>query len=154
MGKEGYTLHYWQTPRDPMDALYTVLDTSRPSKFSADGYSTATRCAQFLCARRLFFPTAFSFELPGEARPLPFKPCPFIQDTSIVERVNMRRRRLHCCLLRHACRLRPHCLIYDCIVLCLCGGWLTTYIVCQGMWVQMCAPRQNCNISKRYLRAL
>ena len=35
--------------------------------------------AQFLCARRLFFPTAFSFELPGEARPLPFKPCPLSQ---------------------------------------------------------------------------
>ena len=32
-GKEGHVLHYWQTPRDPIDTLYTVLDTRRPSIF-------------------------------------------------------------------------------------------------------------------------
>ena len=95
-----------------------------------------------------FFPLNFRGRERG-ATPSFLNPAPLYPRYVTVKRVSNWGKRLHCCLLRHACiRLRSHCLIYDYIVLCGGGG----YIFCQGMRVHMCAPRQNCNISKRYLR--
>ena len=76
MGKEGYTLHYWQTPRDPMDALYTVLDTRRPSKFSSNALGAHRMPHSFCVLGGYFSPLLFPLNFRGRRDPFLLNPAP------------------------------------------------------------------------------
>ena len=76
MGKEGYTLHYWQTPRDPIDTLYTVLDTSRPSIFPSNALGAYRMPHSFCVLGGYFSPLLFPLNFRGRRDPFLLNPAP------------------------------------------------------------------------------